>query len=75
MDEQSLNVGILDLATLSRAAHHVTMASGELLPHLFTLTNNVGGYFLSRDSAVNRLPAVNRYGALCCPDFPHTSYT
>lgn len=43
------------LQPIRRAAYHVTMVSGGLLPHLFTISfimRNKGCYFLSRYSAV-----------------------
>ena len=51
----------------------VTNRSRELLPHVFTLTTKCGSNFLwhcllPRFEAEH--PAVHRYIALCCPDFP-----
>lgn len=67
----------LTLQPIRRAARHLAVAPGGLLPHLFTLTcepkPNAGGCFLSRFlHSLPRLP-VKKYGALCCPDFPQAA--
>ena len=54
----------LTLQPIRRAAGYVAIAPGGLLPHLFTLTTNGGGCFLSRYSTLaNGFPLVNM--ALC----------
>lgn len=42
------------LQPITRTAHYITAAPGELLPHLFTLTpaQGQGGHFLLRLSAL-----------------------
>lgn len=67
----------LTLQPIRRAALHLTVEPGRLLPYLFTLTYepklDAGGYFLSRFlHSRPRLP-VKKYGALCCPDFPQAA--
>ena len=59
------------LQPIRRTAKSVTTLTGELLPHLFTLTlpEQQGGCFLLRYSALADA-SVRKYGALCCPDFP-----
>jgi len=58
-------------------AAHVTMHTGGLLPHLFTLTAPLRrGGLLSAALAVFRLLGilpVRKQAALCCPDFPHNA--
>ena len=74
----------MTLQPIRRAARHLTVAPGGLLPRLFTRgvvapflerygspVRKWGGCFLSRClCGCPRLP-VRKYGALCCPDFPH----
>ena len=43
----------LTLQPIRCAASHVTMSPGGLLPHLFTIADIVGCYFLSHYSAVS----------------------
>ena len=76
MGEQPLNAGILGLATQRRAARDITAAPGGLLPHLFTLTLQAGGRLFSVTLLYRcrQLP-VRKFGALCCPDFPHIAST
>lgn len=72
----------LTLQPIRCAAAAVTGNAGGLLHHLFTLAACLAprGPALRRLFSVTllsrcRLPAVNRYGALCCPDFPRAPYT
>ncbi len=71
MDEQSLNVGILGLAT------HKTCGMPHCCDTRWALTPPFHPYQNRRLFSVTllhshpRLP-VKKYGALCCPDFPHT---
>ena len=72
--EQPSNTGIHDLATPgthSSWCHHPT---GELLPHLLTLTSLVcvAVVFFCVSPAVADSLQINKRDALCCPDFPHT---
>jgi len=49
----------------------VTRQTGELLPHLFTLTPAYrGGYFLFHWPYPCGYLPVRKHDALCCPDFP-----
>ncbi len=50
----------------------LTHDTGELLPHLFTLTPPLAGRLFSVANLYPRgyLP-FREYGALCCPDFPY----
>ena len=65
----------MTLQPIRRTAPLVAKRDGELLPRLFTLT---GGSPLRRFFSVTLLKPcgllpVRKYGALCCPDFPHAS--
>ena len=57
--------------------HDVAILQRELLPHIFTLTPRQAqsGYFLWHwlFAVAGNLP-VRKYGALCCPDFPHPAH-
>ena len=73
----------LTLQPIRRAACAVADAAGGLLHHLFTLTPGVsfvtkphrGRFFSVTLLSRCRLPVVSRYGALCCPDFPHAPHS
>ena len=62
----------LNLQPIERldAIHFCT--TGEPLPHLFTLTFIRRRFFSVPFTKHYCLPVVNRYGALCCSDFPLT---
>ena len=62
----------LALQPIRCAAHYVAIAPGELLPHLFTLTGRSRRLFSVTLLCPFGQLAVSKYGALCCPDFPHT---
>ena len=64
------------LQPIRRTASYVTIQTGELLPHLFTLTLFRKKTEFQRLFSVTLLCShkqlpVRKYGALCCPDFPH----
>ena len=62
------------LQPIRRAARHVAMTAGGLLPHLFTLApssrGETGQLFSVTLLCRRRQLSVREYGALCCPDFP-----
>jgi hypothetical protein len=53
-----------------RTANHVAMATGGLLPHLFTLTLQAGRLFSVTLLYPYEYLPVRKRDALCCPDFP-----
>ena len=53
-----------------RAAPGVTTGSGELLPHLLTLTPVPGAVIFFPAAMPSRTSSSQKFGALCCPDFP-----
>src|SRR5690554_4804387 len=59
------------LQPIRRTALLVTKQTGELLPHLFTLTTHKAWRLFSVTLLCSheQLP-VKKYGALRCPDFP-----
>ena len=62
----------MTLQPIRRTASYIAIRPGELLPHLFTLTGRVRRLFsVTLLYPHGQLP-VKKYGALCCPDFPHT---
>ena len=62
----------MTLQPIRRTASRIATGPGELLPHLFTLTGRVRRLFsVTLLYPHGQLP-VKKYGALCCPDFPHT---
>ena len=64
----------LSLQPIRHAARDITIASGGLLPHLFTLTPVWRRLFSVTLLYRYRQLPVKKYGALCCPDFPHTPH-
>ncbi len=59
------------LQLTGRTALLVAKQTGELLPHLLTLTPACrGGYFLLRYPYPHGYLPVRKRDALCCPDFP-----
>ena len=72
MGEQPLNAGVLDLATHKTCGTPCCHdARWALTPPFHPCRLGGGGRSLSRCSAVADRRQINRYGALCCPDFPH----
>ncbi len=60
------------LQLTGRTAPLVAKRTGELLPHLLTLTPDCrGGCFLLRSPYPHGHLPVRKRDALCCPDFPH----
>jgi len=59
---------VLQLA--SGTALYIAIQTGELLPHLFTLTPDRGGCSLLPKLCPHEQLPIKKYDALCCPDFP-----
>jgi hypothetical protein len=71
-DEQSSKPVYMVFQPIRRTAPDVTAGTGELLPHLFTLSPaRMPGWSFSVTLLYPHgyLP-VRKHGALCCPDFP-----
>ena len=58
------------LQLMGCTAPPVTRRTGELLPHLFTLTRFTGGSFLFHLPYPHGYLPVRKHDALRCPDFP-----
>ncbi len=71
MDEQPLNAGILDLATHKVCGEACRHASRWALTPPFHHCRRCRLLFSVTLLCRFRQLAVNKYGALCCPDFPH----
>ena len=65
----------LALQPIRRTARDIAVASGGLLPRLFTLTVSRKRRRLFSVTLLCpfRQLSVKKYGALCCPDFPHAA--